>query len=69
MIELDYLSKLFDLCSKKGVESLKLENIEFKFKENFQAKKRIRGGKEEVQDAVMSEEAALFWSSLPAVGA
>jgi len=69
MIELDYLSKLFDLCSKKGVESFEIDNIKFKLRDGYAPKKRIRGNaKEELQDFQTSEEAALFWSSQPPVG-
>jgi hypothetical protein len=64
------LAKLFDLCQKKGIESMSISNgnVEFKMKENFAPKKRIRGSKEEIQDFQTPEEAALFWSSQPIVG-
>lgn len=63
------LAKLFDLCQKKGIESVTVGNISFKLKDNFIKSKRIRNSKEELQDFETPEEAALFWSSQPMVGA
>lgn len=65
---LEDLSKLLDLCNKKGVESISVDNISLKLKDNFQPKKRIRNVKDELTDDVMPEEAALFWSSQPITG-
>lgn len=66
---LEDLAKLFDLCQKKGVESVTVGNISFKLKDNFTKAKRIRNSKEELQDFETPEEAALFWSSQPMMGA
>lgn len=64
------LAKLFDLCNKKGIESMRVagDGVEFKLKDNFAPKKRIRNVKEELQDFATPEEAALFWSSQPIMG-
>jgi hypothetical protein len=65
------LAKLFDLCAKKGIESMKVSDgsIEFKLKESFAPKKRIRGGKDvEIPENATPEEIALFWSSQPITG-
>jgi hypothetical protein len=64
------ISKLFDLCNKKGIESMRINAgfVEFKMKDNFAPKKRIRNTKEELQDFATPEEAALFWSSQPISG-
>jgi len=65
------LAKLFDLCNKKGIESMKVSggDVEFKLKDNFSPKKRIRNNpKDELQDFATPEEAALFWSSQPITG-
>lgn len=64
------LAKLFELCNKKGIESMKISSgaVEFKLKENFAPKKRIRNTKDELENFQTPEEAALFWSSQPIVG-
>lgn len=61
---LKQLESLIDLCSKKGVETVKVDGIELTLREVVKTK-RIRRGKDNIQEPQTPEEAALFWSSMP----
>jgi len=69
--KIEDLAKLFELCAKKGIESMKIgpDSVEFKLRDDYQIKKRIRNVKDELESPMVSEEAALFWSSQPIIGA
>lgn len=69
--KIEDIAKLFELCAKKGIESMKIgtDFVEFKLKDNYAPKRRIRGVKEELEEFQTPEEAALFWSSQPITGA
>lgn len=68
--KIEDLTKLFELCQKKGIESMKISNdsVEFKLRDDWAPKKRIRSSKikEELNDPYTAEQ-ALFWSAQPHV--
>lgn len=69
------LSKIADICRKKGIESIKIteETVEFTLKDEISKRKRtkINGKKAHAQESddgaeatdAPSEEEMLFWSS------
>jgi len=65
------LARLFDLCQRKGIESMKVagDAIEFKIKDGWAPKKRKgKDNAPDIKDELTPEEAALYWSSAPIEG-
>lgn len=61
------LGKIIDLCRKKGVESLKIDNIELKLSREIPQSKYKRKSVELTSEMIpvddISDEQALYWSS------
>lgn len=58
------LAKLADVCRKKGIKQLKVspEGVEIQLGDRPQKKQRL-STKDEIKDAIPSDEEMLFWSS------
>lgn len=60
------LSKLIDLCRKKGVESLELSGIKLNLSKDAPPKKlNSEQSKEAVEEPQYTDEEMLLWSSTP----
>lgn len=63
--KLSDLAKLFELCRKKGVESIAIDGLSFKFGTEL-PHRRTRKSKDEIQDTgdspLYTEEDYLNWS-------
>lgn len=60
------LSKIIDLCRKKGVDSIEIQGIKLSLKHeappsNYKKKKEPEG--DVIVESLFTEEDALFWSS------
>lgn len=61
------LSKIIDLCRKKGVESIEIQGIKLVLRDeappsNYKKKKQFESG-DPVVEGAFTEDDALFWSS------
>lgn len=66
MIEIKELSKILDVCIKKGVKSLEIDSLKVEFKENVPVKKYTKKSitKDKVEtNEELTEEQILLWSS------
>jgi hypothetical protein len=63
----DDLSKIIDLCRKKGVETIQIGNVQLTLREEAPAsrykKKQIETTDKIDAESLYDEEASLYWSS------
>ena len=65
------LARLFDLCQRKGIDSMRVGDgvVEFKVKDGWAPKRRKgKDNTPDLKDEMTPEEAALYWSSAPIEG-
>ncbi len=68
-MDIKELAKIIDLCRKKGIESLKMNDLELKLGElPIPRKRAIEATESTPEDAAITQEDLLFWSSQGAPG-
>lgn len=67
---LNDLSKIIDLCRRKGVESIEIQGIKLTLRSELPPSnyKRKKEDTPEIESDPMNEDQALFWSSTPLEG-
>lgn len=68
---LNDLSKIIDLCRKKGIASIEIQGIKLELRSDIPPshyKRKKAEESPEITEDLLSEEKALFWSSTPVEG-
>lgn len=70
---LNDLSKIIDLCRKKGIASIEIQGIKLELREDVPPsnykKKKAEDNSDVIVEEPLTDEQALFWSSTPLEGA